>query len=239
MDIQKLKIDCNDRNYSLHNNLLSSVSTPRLVNQVPKVLTKEVTPKTPCANQKSSGRCWIFAAVNMLRRQLISDKKLPDSFEFSQSYVFFYDKLERMNYNLNLVENLKNSNRTWDDRVIQHILKEPFGDGGQWVMFTNVANKYGLIPQDVYPESVHSSNSAGVNMVLSRMFRTFVKDIFHNSANYQRNSCLEKTYQVLVRFFGQPPRQFTWNYKSGDNVAIFNGSPLEFMNNFCKINFND
>ena len=83
----------------------------------------------------------------MLRRQLITDKKLPDSFEFSQSYVFFYDKLERMNYNLKLVEDLKNNNHEWDSRVIQHILKEPFGDGGQWVMFTNIANKYGLIPK--------------------------------------------------------------------------------------------
>ena len=239
MDPSRLNINCNDTNYSLHNNLLSSVSTPRMVNQIPNVVTKEITPKTPCANQKSSGRCWIFAAVNMLRRQLISDKKLPDSFEFSQSHVFFYDKLERMNYNLKLVEDRKNANHTWDDRVIQHILREPFGDGGQWVMFTNVVNKYGLIPKDVYPESLHSSNSTGVNMVLSRMFRTYVKDIFHNFANYNRNSCLEKTYQVLVRFFGQPPRQFSWNYKSEDNVSVFNGTPLEFMNNFCKINFDD
>jgi bleomycin hydrolase len=239
MDISRLNINCNDTNYSLHNNLLSSVSTPRQVNQVPSVLTKEITPKTPCANQKSSGRCWIFAAVNMLRRQLITDKKLPDSFEFSQSFVFFYDKLERMNYNLKLVEDRKNSNHDWDDRVIQHILKEPFGDGGQWVMFTNVVNKYGLIPRDAYPESVHSSNSAGVNMVLSRMFRTFVKDIFNGSNNYQRQSCLEKTYQVLVRFFGEPPREFVWNYKSDNKVEVFNGTPLSFMNDFCKINFND
>ena len=239
MDLTRLNINCNDTNYSLHNNLLSSVSTPRQVNQVPSVLTKEITPKTPCANQKSSGRCWIFAAVNMLRRQLITDKKLPDSFEFSQSYVFFYDKLERMNYNLKLVEDRKNSNHDWDDRVIQHILKEPFGDGGQWVMFTNVVNKYGLIPRDAYPESVHSSNSAGVNMVLSRMFRTFVKDIFNGSNNYQRQSCLEKTYQVLVRFFGEPPREFVWNYKSDNKVEVFNGTPLSFMNDFCRIDFND
>ena len=239
MDLTRLNINCNDTNYSLHNNLLSSVSTPRQVNQVPSVLTKEITPKTPCANQKSSGRCWIFAAVNMLRRQLITDKKLPDSFEFSQSFVFFYDKLERMNYNLKLVEDRKNSNHDWDDRVIQHILKEPFGDGGQWVMFTNVVNKYGLIPRDAYPESVHSSNSAGVNMVLSRMFRTFVKDIFNGSNNYQRQPCLEKTYQVLVRFFGEPPREFVWNYKSDNKVEVFNGTPLNFMKNFCKIDFNN
>ena len=143
-----------------------------------------------------------------------------------------------MNYNLNLVENLKNSNRTWDDRVIQHILKN-LGDGGQWVMFTNVANKYGLVPKDAYPESTHSSNSNGVNMVLSRMFRTFVKDIYSNPNMYDRKKCLEKTYQVLVKFFGEPPKEFVWNYKSGKLVKTFNGTPINFMKEFCKINFND
>ena len=159
MDISTFETSLPDYNYSLHNNLLSSVSTPRTVKTVPRVLTNEITPETPCSNQKSSGRCWIFAAVNMLRRSLIADKKIPSSFEFSQSYVFFYDKLERMNYNLDLVEKLKEKEKGWDDRVVQHILKEPFGDGGQWVMFTNIANKYGLIPKDSYPESTHSSNS--------------------------------------------------------------------------------
>ena len=162
------------RNYALHNNLLSSVSLPRSTQQVPSVLTKEVTPNTPCTNQKSSGRCWIFAALNMLRKEVITNKKLPDSFQFSQSFVFFYDKLERMNYNLKLIEDFKNQNIEFGSRLVQHILKEPFGDGGQWVMFTNIANKYGLVPQEAYPESLHSSNSAGVNMVLSRMFRTAV-----------------------------------------------------------------
>ena len=239
MDISTLNVQSNDRNYSLHNNLLSSVSTPRHVNQVPSVLTKEVTPKTPCANQKSSGRCWIFAAVNMLRRQVIKDKKIPESFEFSQSYVFFYDKLERMNYNLKLLEDLSQEKRDWNDRVVQHLLKEPFGDGGQWVMFTNVANKYGLIPKDSYPESLHSSNSAGVNMVLSRMFRTFANNYYNHRKEYSRQTCLEKTWQVLVKFFGEPPKEFVWNYKSGDKVETFNGTPKDFMKEFCKINFDD
>ena len=239
MDISTFNTTLADHNYSLHNNLLSSVSTPRTVTSVPRVLTNEITPDTPCANQKSSGRCWIFAAVNMLRRSLIADKKLPSSFEFSQSYVFFYDKLERMNYNLDLVETLKKNEKGWNDRVVQHILKEPFGDGGQWVMFTNIANKYGLIPKDTYPESTHSSNSRGVNMVLSRMFRTFVKELFHNSAEYNRKANLETTYRVLVRFFGEPPKNITWNYKSDGKVQVFNGTPLKFMKEFCHINFND
>lgn len=228
----------NAYHYSLHNNLLSSVSTPRRATQIPSVFTKEITPPVKSSNQKSSGRCWIFAALNMLRRSLIEEKKLPESFEFSQSYVFFYDKLERMNYNLKLVEDMGAQNREWDDRVVNHILKEPFGDGGQWVMFTNIANKYGLVPKDAYPESTHSSKSAGVNMVLSRMFRTFVKD-FYNNQDYSRKKCLEKTYEVLVRFFGEPPKNFVWNYKSGKNVETFNGTPHNFMTEFCNINFND
>lgn len=239
MDISTFKVEPSVNNYALHNNLLSSVSTPRNVNQVPSVLTNEITPSVRSSNQKSSGRCWIFAAVNMLRRPLIEEKKLPDTFEFSQSYLFFYDKLERMNYNLNLVENLKTKDCGWDDRVVNHILKDPFGDGGQWVMFTNIANKYGLVPKDAYPESLHSSNSAGVNMVLSRMFRTFVKDIYYNSNSYDRQKCLEKTYNVLVRFFGEPPKTFVWNYKSDKSVKTFNGTPIQFMKEFCKIDLNN
>lgn len=246
MDISTFNVSSLDNNnamdnayhYSLHNNLLSSVSTPRRATQIPSVFTKEITPPVKSSNQKSSGRCWIFAALNMLRRSLIEEKKLPESFEFSQSYVFFYDKLERMNYNLKLVEDMGAQNREWDDRVVNHILKEPFGDGGQWVMFTNIANKYGLVPKDAYPESTHSSKSAGVNMVLSRMFRTFVKD-FYNNQDYSRKKCLEKTYEVLVRFFGEPPKNFVWNYKSGKNVETFNGTPHNFMTEFCNINFND
>ena len=218
-------------NYSLHNNLLSSVSTPRHVNQVPKIITKEVSPKTPCTNQKSSGRCWIFAALNMLRRKVIKDNKLPESFEFSQSYLFFFDKLERMNYNLNLIESLKDSH-TYKSRVVQHILKEPFGDGGQWVMFTNVTNKYGLVPQEAYPESTHSSNSAGINMVLSRMFRTSIKDLYSNPCNYNRKKILQKTYEVLIKFFGEPPKTFVWNYEKDKDVVNFNGTPLNFMKDF-------
>jgi len=222
-------------NYALHNNLLSSVSTPRTLEHVPSVITNEISPNLSCANQKSSGRCWIFAAVNMLRRELISQKILPDSFEFSQSYVFFYDKLERMNYNLKLVEDLKEENN-YDSRVIQHILKEPFGDGGQWVMFTNIANKYGLVPRDVYPESVHSSSSRGVNKVLSRMFRTYVKDIYTNKP-YSRHLSLQKTYETLIRFFGEPPRDIVWNYKINNVVKTYTGTPVNFMKEHCKIDF--
>ena len=236
MDISKLEPPSNT-NYSLHNNLLSSVSTPRIKNAVPHVITKEIVPSTSCANQQQSGRCWIFAAVNMLRRNVIATKKIPESFEFSQSYVFFFDKLERMNYNLSLIERLKQEDNEINSRIVQHILKEPFGDGGQWVMFTNIVNKYGLVPKEVYPESLHSGKSAGVNMVLSRMFRTMVKDIYSEGSQFNKNDALQKTYEILIRFFGEPPTEFQWNYKSDGSTKTFEGRGLDFMKNFCEIDF--
>ena len=105
-------------------------------------------------------------------------------------------------------------------------------------MFTNIANKYGLVPQDVYPESVHSSSSRGVNKVLSRMFRTYVKDIYTNKP-YSRQISLQKTYETLIRFFGEPPREIVWNYKIKDVVKTYTGSPVNFMKDHCKIDFDN
>ena len=224
-------------NYTLHNNLLSTVSTPRTIEQIPNVFTKEISPPVESSNQKGTGRCWIFAAVNMLRRDVIKTHKISEQFEFSQSFVFFYDKLERMNYNIELIQKLKSKNTDITDRLVQHILKEPFGDGGQWVMFTNIVNKYGLVPKDAYPESTHSSNSCGINKVLDRMFRTYAKDIYNN--NFNKLDAMQKTYDILVKFFGEPPQTFKWEYKIKDKINSFTGKPTEFMKNFCKIDFND
>ena len=234
-------------NYSLHNNLLSAVSTPRLVGQPPNIFTKEITPSVGCTNQKSTGRCWIFAALNMLRRSVINEYKLPDNFEFSQSYVFFYDKLERMNYNIKLIKKLKAKSLKFNHRIVQHLLKEPFGDGGQWVMFTNIANKYGLVPKESYPESTHSSNSSGINMVLDKMFRTYAKNIYNDNDNDNENDnekfdekkAMQKTYDILVKFFGEPPKNIHWQYKKNNEVKSFNGTPVKFIEDFCHIDLND
>jgi len=236
MDLSSFK-RARNTNYSLHNNLLSAVSTPRTIDQVPNIFTKETTPSVGCSNQKSTGRCWIFAALNMIRRSVIKEYKLPESFEFSQSYVFFYDKLERMNYNIKLIQKFKSQGLKVTDRLVQHLLKEPFGDGGQWVMFTNIANKYGLVPKDCYPESTHSSNSRGVNMVLNRMFRSYVRDIYND--NFNKGAAMQKTYEILVKFFGEPPQEIHWHYRLADKVKSFSGSPVDFTKNFCKINLDD
>ena len=149
-----------------------------------------------------------------------------------------------MNYYLELIKKFKVKNIKYSDRVVQHILNEPFNDGGQWVMFSNIANKYGLIPKDSYPESIHSNNTEEINMVLSRMFRNYVKEIYSN--NFDKNESIQKTYDILIKFLGEPPEKIKWNYKKTNNKSkntikskSFVGSPKEFMKEFCNINLDN
>lgn len=217
--------------FSLHNNLLSDVSVPRTT--PPEYFHREVKPHTTITNQKSSGRCWMFAGLNMLRRDVIETHNLPLSFEFSQSYLFFWDKLERMNYLIYIINKLMLEGVSIDDRRINFLLKDPFGDGGQWVMFENLVNKYGLVPQSVYPESLHSSNSRGVNMVLSQMLRDYVSRLY-NGDDLNLDEFLKKTYIILVRFFGRPPNKFIFEYKSKDSIIQSSFTPTSFAK-FCNV----
>ena len=107
-------------------------------------------------NQKSSGRCWGFAALNLMRIELAKKYNL-ENFEFSQSYFMFFDKLEKANYFLESI--LKTLDEESDGRLMSWLVESPIQDGGQWDMFVNLMEKYGIVPQAVMPESFHSSNS--------------------------------------------------------------------------------
>jgi bleomycin hydrolase len=221
---------------ALHSNLLSSVSTPRQV--LPSIFDREVSPSVKITNQKSSGRCWIFAGLNMLRRKVMEEKKLPNDFEFSQSYLFFWDKFERMNYYIKLVNQWFEEKRTLDDRHMNYLLKDAFGDGGQWSMFVNLVNKYGLVDQRNYPESTHSSNTKGVNMVLTRMFRTYVSDLY-DKREIVVEDFLIKTFEILTRFFGIPPQKFVLEYKKDKEIIKKEMTPQQFRDDFCQIKMDD
>jgi len=222
MDPSQFTVDHNSPNVSLHNNLLSNVSIARSTTFAPqKSCFSTVKPEITCTNQKSSGRCWIFAGLNMLRRRIIEKLGLPNNFQFSQSHLFFYDKLERMNYNIVLLRKWIDAGKTKDSREVQHLLKEPFGDGGQWAMFANLIDKYGVMPQYAYPESFHSSNSRGVNTALDRLFRNFAnKMLTYPMERFNKKDALQKTYTMLVSFFGEPPKEFLWEYKKKDGSVV-------------------
>lgn len=172
-------------------------------------------------NQKSSGRCWMFAGLNVIRNKFIKQLGLKSDFELSQSYLFFYDKLERANYFLESI--IKNRNKELNDRLMQHLFDDPLCDGGQWHMFTNLVKKYGVIPKQAYKESFHSSNSRKMNWILTWKLRQYANNILDNKGKNidelrdikSRN--LEEYHKILCLFLGTPPVYFEWSHKDKDD----------------------
>src|SRR5579884_1475576 len=119
-------------------------------------------------NQKRSGRCWMFAGLNLFRVGTMKKLGLK-SFEFSQNYTMFWDKLERANYFLEAI--IQTADRAPDDRTVSFLLEHPADDGGQWNMFVNLIKKHGLVPKAFMPETESSSNTQRMNGMLRRKLR--------------------------------------------------------------------
>ena len=119
-------------------------------------------------NQKQSGRCWMFAALNTLRYQVMKKYDLK-TFELSQAYLFFWDKLEKSNYFLESI--LDTLDEPANGRLVSYLLTAPVNDGGQWDMLCNLIEKYGVVPKTAYPESKASSGSREMDMTLTEKLR--------------------------------------------------------------------
>src|SRR5210317_136724 len=146
-----------------------------------------VSGEMPATNQKSSGRCWGFAGLNLFRIYLGRKHNLKD-FEFSQNYFMFWDKLEKANYFLENI--IKTRDENYDSRLIMHLVKAPVQDGGQWDMFVNLIEKYGAVPKDVMPETNHSSKSMAMNYILTHKLRDFASTLRKKSA--KQSAALKK-----------------------------------------------
>ena len=194
----------------------------------------------PVTNQKHSGRCWLFAAANVLRERIAKDLKL-ENFELSQSYLAFWDKFERCNYFLNAM--LELADRPTDDRTVSFLLQTGVHDGGQWDMFANVVRKYGVIPKDVYDETWQSENTRGMNRILNRglkvaaaKLRKMVNDGVDEMLILKRkNELLGEIYGFLCCCYGEPPRQFDFEYVDKDrNYHIERGlTPVAFAEKYA------
>ena len=159
------------------------------------------------ANQKQSGRCWMFAALNTMRHDMKNQFKVPGNFELSQNYTFFWDKFEKSNW---FYENIINTAKLdTDDRKVAFLLNEPQGDGGQWDMLCALIEKYGVVPQSAYPETYNSSKSRTLrNLVNSGASRTDIDE--------RKQQMLSEVYRMASYSFGEPPVQFDWEYRDAD-----------------------
>lgn len=197
-------------------------------------------------NQRRSGRCWLFATLNLFRVGAMKKMNLK-KFEFSQAHIHFWDKLERSNHFLEAI--LETSDRPVDDRTIHFLLSDPIGDGGQWNMATNLIRKHGLVPMSAYPESHSSSNTRSMNTVLKDILRTSASEIrkilddggSNNEARRHKEGRMKEIWRVLCIHLGTPPEKFDWQWRDKDNEFHRKGTmtPLEFVDEYVEVDWEE
>jgi len=189
----------------------------------------------PVTNQKSSGRCWIFAALNVLR-EIIAKKHNMKKFELSENFAAFWDKYEKINYFLESAIDLVDADI--DDRKLVWLLQTGIGDGGQWDMFVNIVEKYGIAPIDAMPETHQSSNTRQMNYLINRRMRACAAAFRKARAggagqaelSKMKEGMMKEFYAFLRMNFGAPPTSFDFEYvdKEGVYGVERNLTPLSF-----------
>lgn len=196
-----------------------------------EVRTKGIT------DQKSSGRCWLFSGLNVLRAKMIDKYDLGD-FTFSQNYVFFYDQLEKANLFLQGVIDTKDL--PFEDRKVDWLFQNPIGDGGQFTGVSNLITKYGLVPADAMPETLCSNNTSAMSTQIKTLLR---QDGLKLRAagkkadlTAMKTDMLKEVYRILCLCLGVPPTEFQWaRYDSkGNFVSEKTYTPLSFYEEFVN-----
>ena len=193
-----------------------------------RVTTKGIT------DQKSSGRCWLFTGLNVLRAKMITKYDLPD-FEFSQNYNSFYDLLEKSNLFLQAI--IDTRDLPMDDRKVDWLIKNPIGDGGQFTGVSNLIMKYGVVPKSVMPETYQSNNTGQMAMILKWKLREYaleLRGLKANKAAERKEAMLTEVYRILVECLGVPPTEFEWTRydKQGKAVSTKKYTPKSFYEEY-------
>ncbi|MGR6688242.1 C1 family peptidase [Furfurilactobacillus rossiae] len=194
------------------------------------------------ANQKQSGRCWMFAALNTMRHAMKDTFNLPGDFELSQNYTYFWDKFEKANY---FYENVINTaDKPLDDRKVAFLMETPQQDGGQWDMICAIIEKYGVVPQSAMPETFNSSASGQINSLLNLKLRKDAvefRELVANKASRaeideMKDRKLQEVYRILSYSFGEPVTKFDFEYRdSNKEYHIDRGlTPKTFYDKYVK-----
>ncbi|MFL2962780.1 MAG: aminopeptidase C [Candidatus Thalassarchaeaceae archaeon] len=240
-----------DKLAKIAQNAVTNVSLPNLT--LNRELVNEITPTFSVklddwsvTNQKRSGRCWLFAALNLFRVGAMKKMNLKD-FEFSQSHIHFWDKFERSNHLLESI--ITTSDREINDRTIDFLLGDPIGDGGQWNMAMNLIRKHGLVPKSAYPESDSSSSTRWMNVMLKDILRSSACEIrkiiggggSFEEARIHKEKRISDIWKILCIHLGTPPESFDWQWRDKDNNFHSKGNitPQEFVKEYVDIDWED
>ena len=190
------------------------------------------TPKQSIHDQKSSGRCWLFSGLNVLRARFARQHKDSLSVEFSQDYLFFYDQLEKANLFLQGV--VDNASKPLDDTRMQFFFKNPINDGGTFCGVADLADKYGLVPMEVQPETYSAENTSRMARLISSKLREFGLEL-RKMANDKKSvkaiqarktEMLSTIYNMLSMTLGEPVKEFTYCFRDSKGKPV--GKPKTF-----------
>ena len=228
-----------------HNGLLTSLEKRSAAVENTPVFSLDLT-KDKVSDQKASGRCWMFAALNTFRHKMIAGFQLED-FELSQAHTFFWDKYEKSNWFLEQV--LATADQELTSRKVKFLLDTPQQDGGQWDMVVALFEKYGVVPKSVYPESISSSNSRELNQILNKLLRQdaqILRELVAEGANSselqaKKEELLQEVFNFLAMNLGLPPRQFDFSYRDKDNHFHSESglTPLTFYQKYVDLKLAD
>ena len=183
------------------------------------------TKKQSITNQKSSGRCWMFSGMNVLRANFA---KRTDSLKvtFSQDYLFFYDQLEKANLMLQGV--IDTGKKPIDDQRVQFFFHHPLNDGGTFCGVADLTEKYGLVPAEVQPETYSAESTSRMSRIISSKLREQglelrkmvnegkkAKDI-----QQRKTEMLSEIYHMLVITLGEPVKEFTYAFRDKNGKAL-------------------
>ena len=228
-----------------HNGLLASLEKRSAAVENTPIFSLDLT-KDKVSDQKASGRCWMFAALNTFRHKMIAGFQLED-FELSQAHTFFWDKYEKSNWFLEQV--LATADQELTSRKVKFLLDTPQQDGGQWDMVVSLFEKYGVVPKSVYLESISSSNSRELNQILNKLLRQdaqILRELVAEGANSlelqtKKEELLQEVFNFLAMNLGLPPRQFDFSYRDKDNHFHSESglTPLTFYQKYVDLKLDD
>jgi bleomycin hydrolase len=192
------------------------------------------------SDQKSSGRCWLFTGLNVLRSEMIAKYNLG-AFQFSQDYIFFYDQLEKSNLFLSLI--IQHIKEPLDSKDNEWLLKNAIGDGGQFTGVSDLIMKYGLVPSSVQPETYNSDNTRKISELITLKLKEYaleLRDMYANKKASQlenrRIEMLSVIYRMLVLAYGEPVKEFTYTLRdaAGKELATKTFTPKSFYTEYIN-----
>lgn len=219
------------------NNLAINTDAKR---QRPEYRFSHRVPSKGITNQLSSGRCWLFTGLNVLRAQMMAANNLPE-LKLSQNYLFFYDQLEKSNLFLQSV--IDNAGEPLDGQKNQWLFKNAIGDGGQYTGVADLITKYGVVPAEVMPETNSSNRTSTMRTLLSTKLKEdgleLRKMVAAGDSPEAIEACktamLGEIYRILALNLGVPPTEFEWTARNpkGEVVSTATYTPQSFYRTFA------